>query len=171
MTTITKTRTTHALGTFEAPTQLTVSDPCYLDEDYSGPLTYGRNPLASAQGLIAPGEWVGFTDTRDFGDWGTRVTNAEVRLVGGHATGVTDAIQGVDAGFVGFFFGEPELSYDDACQVSLSVRDAKAVQYGAGKAALFTSSGFGDGGYAVTIGWHEGQIVSVAICFVTDEEN
>lgn len=165
--------TTQPLGTITEGTLLTVSDPCYLDDyyDIASGLSYEDNHNASVSGKrMAGGEWQAYAVTGNMGEGGLggiRVIRSGIELLGKPRTNdATEALQGVDAGMVGYFIGTPSLSYEESYE---GLRQMHLIERPDGKAWI-TSSGFGDGGYLVNIYWDDDQITGVEVTFIIDEE-
>lgn len=157
------------LGTYSGAT-LTVSDPCYLADYYD--LAYGNCSVAAVnEGPLADGAWNGYSIVFDDGDgWGERVWYAGIRLAEPtDADKKTEAVQGVDAGFVGFFLNRPDLTYDEICNHYLR-RQKDTFIAKDGSAVFATSSGIGDGAYRVEVGWLDGKIISVDIDYYGEDE-
>jgi hypothetical protein len=156
------------LGTYKDAT-VTVSDPCYLDADYTGPLAYGNcHDAAVNEKPLADGAWEAYAVKSDLGNgWGERVWYAGVRLADRtDGDTVTDAEQGVDAGMVGFFVNRPALTYDQCWRQEGPWPQVLPIHQD-GAAALITGSGLGDGVYDVRITWLDGKIVAVEADYLT----
>jgi hypothetical protein len=158
--------------------RLTVSDPCYLTSDHDSDALVYDLEVAHAGHMgwqsddLAPGEWEAFAELGDFGyGFGERVTRSGIRRVDwreGKVKYKEEHYQGVDAGMVGYFIGEPALQYQDAWPKYGDDNDGFATRFhaNAGGTMWCTESGCGDGSYSVNVGRNaEGKIVHVSTDF------
>ena len=145
------------VGEFEIRSgRIAISDPCY-----------GGDKEFPAEN----GTWIGLIEMSDEGSWGMRVK----RLVAHHmGYGVEsrrdygDSV-GVDSGQMSIVDAEicPALAdnlYDVVCQVTCP---AGIVAAGTGVAS---STGYGDGGYALKLAKVAGKVVAAEVVFIPDPQ-
>lgn len=139
---------TFKVGTFTLGSEVDITDPCYDRNSRGGMIT-----------ACKPGEYTGYADISDEGEWGKRVARLSIYL--------NDEIChdlalypigdiGVDAGLAGFFNNKPNYRGDDWMRFLYESgvfknkheynydRDYYCISKG-----IFSESGFGDGCYDV----------------------
>jgi len=126
------------VGTIELGTKVDITDPCY-DKD-----TWCRMTTN-----CEPGEYKGYIEMSDQGDWGMRV--ASVSIFKGDKIWEIEEMEyigniGVDAGLAGFFNNKPDFNDEEWYEFCDKIEDGNAWNLYNG---IFSSSGFGDGGYDV----------------------
>lgn len=156
------------VGRFESQGPLWVSDPCYGIEDAGAIIKDGK------------GVWRALALRVEEGDWGPRCARLMIvrdepgvePLEALSASGwkkIGDC--SVDSGQAGFFDREArakrdekevESAYRACCDVTLSAPGAGVVKSGA-----VSSSGLGDGGYAIKELRREGRLVAARVDFLT----
>jgi len=153
---------------------LTVSDPCYLEsETADGKLVYDLGVANSGHmgwqtDELIPGEWEAFAEYVDLEEWGVRVSRSGIRQVLDNPPRIKYKIehcQGVDAGMVGYFIGEPVLEYEETWPHPDPVlhNDPFGVMW-------CSESGLGDGMYDVNVGrLDSGQVVYVSTNFQLED--
>ncbi len=158
------------LNVFTCGPKMRVTDPCY-----------SRDTWCTAVFDVKPGEYQAHYLLKDMGEWGNRV--AELAVV--HQDVDLDTVEwksteenaGVDSGQCGFYsddkypdstgeYGDEDTLYGKTCEATLS--DKRAAEHDHG---VFTSSGFGDGGYDVFKVEQDGVIVGLALIFIYPEED
>lgn len=134
------------VGTFTLGNTVDITDPCY-DKG-----TWCRVNVA-----CQPGEYTGYAEISDEGEWGKRVANIAIykddKYVPLDEMECINTI-GVDAGLAGFFNNKPDYEDWMGFLVESGVfktkeeynyeKDYYAVDYG-----VFSESGYGDGSYDV----------------------
>lgn len=151
--------------------KVVVTDPCYIRGTWCG----------AYEVEVKPGEYKTSIETSDEGDWGIRVAELKVKMVGETVVreDAADFMVGVDSGQAGIFcdtlYPEGEVGefdgdgsfYDQCCNITLSDEQYGEIQ---GKGFL-SSSGFGDGGYSCYLGYNtDNQVVSIRIVFIDEAE-
>jgi hypothetical protein len=155
--------------------KMRVTDPCY-----------DKGTWCSSTVPVKPGRWIATLETSDQHSWGVRVA----RLIAHHesikphvSTLVPHITIGVDSGQAGFFddaaypddepgeYGELDTFYGRACAATSSETQAGGiVNWDGYDMGVCSSSGFGDGSYAL-YGSKQGDVyVALMIDFIPEEE-
>lgn len=128
------------VGTINLGSRVDITDPCY-----------DKSVWCRMTTDCEPGEYKGYVEKQDEGDWGIRVSSITITKEDKEWTPCEMNYIGqigVDAGLAGFFNDKPDFSDDDwdgFCeQIAESQEDAWALYDG-----IFSSSGYGDGSYNV----------------------
>lgn len=146
--------------------QVDITDPCY-DKD-----VWCRTTQE-----LPEGEYDCWIELEDCGDWGKRVALSQIIKNGLDNSDIYTrtyvAEIGVDAGLAGFFDNKPDYN-DDAWDDFCDMLDGKAWVVDENTAAkcdgFFTSSGFGDGCYAVIeLRGKDDKIIGYEIEFIKEE--
>lgn len=157
------------VGAFEVTSGVVIcSDPCYE-----------RGTWCARTVPAAVGTWRAEVVTADCGDWGTRVVCLRAFLVDAPRPELTGSgwELGVDSGQLGFFdaaaypigdrgdFDDAESFYGRCCAATCG---EGACGYGVVPGGVVSSSGYGDGGYPLRVGFVDGRAVSLAVEFISD---
>lgn len=178
------------MNTIKLGSNVRVSDPCYTDD------VWCKTRLTN----VLPGEYSVHVDHSDRLGWGRRVSRLMVSRIGSSVvkTEVRPGEIGVDSGQAGIFSEEtyrndqyaseniPHIIgeqwspgtisrdkegddfYDRMCSMTINSEDSFNV-YPEG---VVSSSGYGDGGYDLILGYDSNnQIVFIEIVFINEEED
>ena len=128
--------------------EVDITDPCY-----------DRNVWCRMTTECEPGEYTGYVNISDEGEWGKRV--ASIAIYKDDNIKDFNSMEnigqiGVDAGLAGFFNNKPDFPGDTWMEFLMESGTFKADgeydysrNYYECKYGLFSSSGYGDGGYDV----------------------
>jgi hypothetical protein len=126
------------VGKIELGTKVDITDPCY-DKD-----TWCRMTTD-----CEPGLYEGYIEMSDEGAWGNRVASVSIfkdgRIVDIEKMKIIGKI-GVDAGLAGFFNNKPDFNDREWSEFCDKIEEGNAWNLYNG---IFSSSGYGDGGYYV----------------------
>lgn len=126
------------VGTIKLGTKVDITDPCY-DKDVWCRMTTD----------CEPGEYKGYIEMSDEGDWGMRVATVSI-FKGNKMWGIEEMERigsiGVDAGLAGFFNDKPDFNDDEWIELCNALGNGDAWNLYNG---IFSSSGYGDGSYDV----------------------
>lgn len=147
------------IGYLELQDKVDITDPCY-DRD-----TWCRMTTDCKAGT-----YYGFVKEVDCGDWGKRI--AQISISQKHKFSDITGMEcigsiGVDAGLAGFFNNKPDYDREEwrnFCDVVDFSKEVQAWDIGYG---LFSSSGYGDGGYNV---YANQDRTAFTIVFIGDDE-
>lgn len=146
--------------------QVDITDPCY-----------DKGTWCRTTQELPEGEYECWVEIEDCGDWGKRVALSQIIKNGLDNSDIYArtyvAEIGVDAGLAGFFDNKPDYD-DDAWDDFCDMLDGKAWVVDENTAAkcdgFFTSSGFGDGCYAVIeLRDKDDKIIGYEIEFIEEE--
>ena len=165
-----KTRPIEYIGSFETSGVLNVSDPCYELG------TWCTHTLS-----VRPGTYRAYVEPSDEGVWGDRNASLIISFDGieydRSKETRTEAEIGVDSGQAGFFdriyypkeetgaYGDTNTFYGKACEQTNNAFQAGIVE----NFGVVSSSGYGDGGYALYIVLTDGEITGARIEFISEE--
>lgn len=155
------------IGTLMLRDKVEITDPCY-----------DRGTWCQLRENCEPGEYFGFVEISDEGEWGKRVASISIYKDDNKCS--LDNMEcigtiGVDAGVAGFFRDKPDFHGDEWHQFMIDAGMFKAngvydydkkfyrVAYG-----LFSDSGYGDGGYNV---YANKDRTAFTIVFIEDESS
>lgn len=160
--------------------EIIIGDPCYFNDCM----------FATKSVSILPGDWYGFVDYRDEGDWGVRVSRMGIRNGHREAFHRVVASLGVDSGqmmiidaqaanewdlnddWSGDIIDEKysdSLTYMGACYATLNTGDQAGTL---ANKALVSSTGFGDGTYPLILSYDmSDEVCAVIVDFIWDEED
>lgn len=114
---------------------------------------------------IEPGEYECYTQTLDNKEtdgWGDRISRIGIRKTGYEVDHCErKAMIGVDSGLAGFFNCDNRIPFEQVLNERASASDVYI-----SNDYFFSSSGYGDGGYDVYVGYSEGVIADVYIEFI-----
>lgn len=148
------------VGTIELGTKVDITDPCY-DKD-----TWCRITAD-----CEPGLYKGYIEMSDEGMWGMRVATVSI-FKGDKIWGIEEMERigsiGVDAGLAGFFNDKPDFNDDEWSEFCEKIEEGNAWNLYNG---IFSSSGFGDGGYDVYANEERNAFTIVFIEEEYDEED
>lgn len=147
--------TTQVYGTIALPDNVDITDPSY-DEDVW--CRINNFPISA-------GTYECYTITADddeTGGWGERIARIGIRKAKADHFERKGMI-GVDCGMAGFFNCDNRVPFTE-----LAVGNSDPVYLT--ENAFFSDSGFGDGGYDVYAGYHDGEITEVYIEFIGEEK-
>lgn len=139
--------------------QVDITDPCYDKSVWCRRTSYCQ-----------PGEYYGYIETKDKGEWGTRVSKIMI-FKDNKACYTWDIIGsiGVDAGMAGFFNNKPDFNDEEwskLCDAVLYNGKAWAMYDG-----IFSESGYGDGSYPVFTNEDRSAFMIMFIGDYDDEED
>ena len=144
------------VGTLTLNKTVDITDPCY-----------DRSVWCRMTEPCMPGEYTGYVDIFDEGEWGERVASISiykddkaVPLSQMHYIGEI----GVDAGLAGFFNNKRNFNDEEWTQFCSEIEEGNAWCLYDG---IFSSSGYGDGGYSV---YANDERSAFTIVFIGDEE-
>lgn len=146
--------------------RVTVTDPCY--------------DKSSGLELCLPvGEYDCYYDMQDEGEWGQRIAKCLIIRKGCRFYDLDDVCHhyagsvGVDAGLCGFFVNKPDYddkAWEDFCNFLEKEDKERGINAYHTDEGFFTSSGYGDGEYDVSILDVNGE-VGAMITFIEDESD
>lgn len=146
------------IGTLMLGNEVDITDPCY-----------DKNVWCRMTKKCQPGEYYGYADISDEGDWGMRVVSISIykddEKVSDDELYVIGNI-GVDAGLAGFFNNKQDFK-DDEWNEFCSKLDFDKTNYWNMYNGLFSESGYGDGSYNV---YANEERTAFQIVFIDDEE-
>lgn len=126
------------VGKIELGTNVDITDPCYKKG------TWCRMTVE-----CEPGIYNGYAEMIDEGEWGIRVASLSI-FKGDKIYNIEEMEYigdiGVDAGLAGFFNNKPDFSDDEWDDLCNKTREGDYWNLYNG---IFSSSGYGDGGYGV----------------------
>ena len=144
------------VGTIELGTKVDITDPCYNKDVWCRMTTD-----------CEPGEYKGYVEMSDEGDWGMRVSSVSI-FKGNKIWGIEEMEYigniGVDAGLAGFFNNKPDFSDKEWYDLCNKVENGHAWNLYNG---IFSYSGYGDGGYNV---YANEERNAFTIVFIEDED-
>ena len=148
------------VGTIELGTKVDITDPCY-----------DKNVWCRMTVDCEPGEYKGYIEMSDEGDWGMRVATVSI-FKGNKIWGIEEMEYigniGVDAGLAGFFNNKPDFSDKEWYEFCNKIEHGHAWNLYDG---IFSSSGYGDGGYNVYANEERNAFTIVFIDDEYDEED
>lgn len=149
------------VGTIILGTKVDITDPCY-NKDVWCRMTVD----------CEPGEYKGYVEMIDEGDWGMRVASVSI-FKGDKIWGVEEmeciGSIGVDAGLAGFFNDKPDFNGDEWGTFCDKIWKRKGDAWNLYD-GIFSSSGYGDGDYAVYANEDRNAFTIVFIWEDDDEE-
>ena len=147
-----------------------ISDPCYSNIGDSCSMIVNTKP----------GRWIAEVMISDEGDWGKRVAMLTASTLGAMMTHSNAGEVCVDSGQMSIVdfdhyegdnegFGDITTFYGDACALTLTKGAfGGLLKSGCG---VVSSSGFGDGGYRVVLGYNgDDQVVLISVVFIEEDE-
>lgn len=157
----------YEIGTFDLGTEVDITDPCY-----------DKGVWCRMTTECQPGTYTGYAYISDEGEWGERV--AEISIFKDDIKCETEDMEligniGVDAGLAGFFNNKPNYPDDKWMEFLVNAGVFKSydeydydknyycVDYG-----VFSSSGYGDGGYDV---YANEDRTAFTIVFIEEDED
>jgi len=155
---------------FDLGEQTVISDPCYSELGDSCTMVVRTKP----------GRWIARVNISDEGLWGKRVQSLVAETLGARMYHTDPGDVCVDSGQMSIVdldyyegdnegFGDESTFYGDACALTL----AEGAFGGLLKSGhgVVSSSGFGDGGYRVALGWNgDDQVVAIMVVFIENED-
>lgn len=148
------------VGTIELGTKVDITDPCY-----------DKNVWCRMTTDCEPGTYKGYVEMSDEGDWGMRVATISI-FKGDKMWGIEEMESigtiGVDAGLAGFFNDKPDFNDREWTEFCDKIREGDAWNLYNG---IFSSSGYGDGGYEVYANEERNAFTIVFIEEEYDEED
>lgn len=145
------------VGAIKLGTKVDITDPCYNKDVWCRMTTD-----------CEPGEYKGYVEVSDEGDWGMRVASVSI-FKGNKIWGIEEMEHigniGVDAGLAGFFNDKPDFSDKEWYDFCDKIENGHAWNLYNG---IFSSSGYGDGGYNV---YANKERNAFTIVFIDDDEH
>lgn len=146
-------------GEIMLPGAIDISDPSY-DED----VWCRINNFPISTGTYECYTWT--ASDKETGGWGKRIARIGIRIPGYSADKYErKGMIGVDSGLAGFFNCDTRKAFDEVLNGHNSTKDVFLLDD-----AFFSSSGYGDGGYDVYVGYRNDLVTEVYIEFIGDDD-